>query len=150
MISLLDYGSGNVASVFNSFKKLGIEALNRIHGALTGTPPLLAATITQSDAIDRALDHYKTGILDYARRQQHQINLFARRGIKNYFEELEAELLAYFESIKGEIAQLIMRQLTDDIDTELTAEFEKQRIIKETYQFMTHEVGMELRKTEAA
>ena len=43
-----------------------------------------------------------------------------------------------------------MRQLTDDIDTELTAEFEKQRIIKETYQFMTHEVGMELRKTEAA
>ena len=131
-------------------KKLGVEALNRIHGALTGTPPLLAATVTQGDAIDRALDHYKSGILDYARRQQHQINLFARRGIKNYFEELEAELLAYFDSIKGEIAQLIMRQLTDDIDTELNAEFEKQRIIRETYQFMTHEVGVELRKGEAA
>jgi hypothetical protein len=43
-----------------------------------------------------------------------------------------------------------MRQLTDDIDTELNSEFEKQRIIKETYQLMTHEVGQELRKGEAA
>ena len=135
----------------SQLKNLGLEGLGRIHGALTGTPPpFLESLNNQGDAIDRALDHYKTGILDYARRQQHQINLFARRGIKNYFEELELELLAYFDSIKGEIAQMIMRQLTDDIDAELAAEFEKQRIIKETYEFMTQEVGLEMKRSEAA
>ena len=58
-------------------------------------------------------------------------------------------MLAFFESIKSEIAQMIMRQLTGDIDAELTAELEKQRIIKETYNFMTFEVGNEVRKAEA-
>lgn len=130
-------------------KSLGIEALNRVYGALTGTPPLLESTETRADSIDRALDHYKAGILDYARRQQQQINVFARRGIKNYFEELEAELLRFFEDSKSEIAQTIMRQLTDDIDTEMNAELEKQRIIRETYQFMT-EIGHELRRAELA
>ena len=131
-------------------RQLGLEALNRIHGALTGTPPNLEVVVSQGDAIDRALDHYKSGILDYARRQQHQINLFARRGIKNYFEELEGELLYFFEQIRGDIAQMIMRQLTEDIDAELAAEFEKQKVIKETYEFMTQEVGLELRRSEAA
>ena len=74
--------------------------------------------------------------------------MFARRGIKNYFEELEVELLGYFDSIKGEIAQMIMRQLTADLDAELTAELEKQRVIKDTYQFMTNEVGLEMRRAE--
>ena len=131
-------------------RSLGLDALSRIHGALTGTPPALPQSVNQGDAIDRALDHYKTGILDYAQRQQHQINLFARRGIKNYFEELEADLLSYFETVKSEIAQSIMRQLTEDLDAELSAEFEKQRIIRETYAFMTQEVGPELKRSEAA
>jgi hypothetical protein len=43
---------------------------------------------------------------------------------------------------------MIMRQLTADLDTELTAELEKQRIIKDTYQFMTNEVGLEMRRAE--
>lgn len=123
-------------------RNLGLDALSRIHGALTGTPPPLESHPARGDAIDRALDYYKTGILEYARKQQHQINLFARRGIKNYFEELEAELLDYFDSVKGEIAKMIMRQLTHDIDAELNTELEKQRIIKDTYQFMTTEVGL--------
>jgi hypothetical protein len=95
----------------------------------------------RGDAIDRALDYYKIGILDYAKKQQHQINIFARRGIKNYFEELELELLDYFDSIKGEIAKVIMRKLTEDLDAELDAEVAKQRIIKDSYQFMTNEVA---------
>ena len=132
----------------DQLKNLGIEALNRVYGSLTGTPPPLERTETRADAIDRALDYYKAGILDYAHRQQQQINVFARRGIKNYFEELESELLRFFEDIKSEIAQTIMRQLTDDIDTEMNAELEKQRIIRETYQFMTHEVGPEIRRAE--
>ena len=131
-------------------RELGLDALSRIHSALTGSPPPIETQTAKSDAIDRALDYYKIGILDYARKQQHQINMFARRGIKNYFEELEVELLAYFDSIKGDIAQMIMRQLTDDIDAELNAEIQKQRIIKETYQFMTHEVGQDLRRAEVA
>lgn len=129
-------------------RNLGLDALSRIHTALTGAPPAIEATPARGDAIDRALDHYKIGILDYARKQQHQINMFARRGIKNYFEELEVELLGYFDSIKGEIAQMIMRQLTADLDAELTAELEKQRVIKDTYQFMTNEVGLEMRRAE--
>ncbi len=130
-------------------RNLGLDALSRIHNALTGNPPTLETTAARGDAIDRALDYYKTGILDYARKQQHQINLFARRGIKNYFEELEVELLTYFDSIKGEIAKMIMRQLTEDIDAELNTELEKQRIIKDTYQFMTSEVGLDLRRAES-
>ena len=131
-------------------RELGLDALSRIHSALTGAPSPLENTSTKTDAIDRALDYYKVGILDYARKQQHQINMFARRGIKNYFEELEQELLAYFDAIKGDIAQMIMRQLTDDIDVELNQELQKQRIIKETYQFMTHEVGQDLHRAEVA
>ncbi|NDE35672.1 MAG: hypothetical protein EB012_12625 [Gammaproteobacteria bacterium] len=50
----------------------------------------------------------------------------------------------------GDIAQMIMRQLTDDIDAELNQELQKQRIIKETYQFMTHEVGQDLHRAEVA
>ena len=131
-------------------RELGLDALSRIHSAVTGAPPPLENERAKGDAIDRALDYYKVGILDYARKQQHQINMFARRGIKNYFEELEQELLAYFDAIKGDIAQMIMRQLTDDIDAELNQELQKQRIIKETYQFMTHEVGQDLHRAEVA
>ncbi len=123
-------------------RQLGLDALGRIHNALAGGPLPLESVTPQGNAIDRALDDYKTGILDYARKQQQQINLFVRRGIKNYFEELEIELLAYFDSIKGEIAKMLMRQLTQDIDAELNIELEKQRIIKDTYQFMTHEASL--------
>lgn len=130
-------------------RELGLETLTRIYNALTGNPPPLEPAPARGDAIDRALDYYKSGILDYARKQQQQINLYARRGIKNYFEELEVELLAYFETIKGDIAQEIMRQLTKDIDAELNAELEKQRIIQDTYQFMTQEVGLEGQRTPA-
>ena len=122
-------------------KALGYDALSRIHTTLLGAPPAANTPVAQTDAIDRALDYYKAGILDYARKQQHQINIFARRGIKNYFEELEVELLAYFDSIRGEIAKMIMRQLTEDLDAELDAELEKQKIIKDTYSFMMNEVN---------
>jgi len=130
-------------------RELGLDTLTRIYNALTGNPPPLELAPARGDAIDRALDYYKSGILDYARKQQQQINLYARRGIKNYFEELEVELLAYFETIKGDIAQVIMRQLTHDIDAELNAELEKQRIIQDTYQFMTEEVGLEAQRAPA-
>lgn len=128
---------------------LGLDALGHIHGALSGTPPSLESNPARGDAIDRALEHYKTGILEYARKQQHQINLFARRGIKNYFEELEVELLAYFDSVKGEIAKRIMRQLNEDIDAELNTELEKQRVIKDTYQFVTSEAAFDPRRAES-
>ena len=121
-------------------KSLGFDALARVHSALVGESHPVAGQI-RGDAIDRALDYYKIGILDYAKKQQHQINIFARRGIKNYFEELELELLEYFDLIKAEIAKVIMRKLTDDLDAELDAEVAKQRIIKDSYQFMTNEVA---------
>jgi len=79
--------------------------------------------------------------VDYTRKLQHQINKFARRGVKNYFEELEEELLAYFDSIKAEIAKVIMKQLTNDIDTELNAELEKQKVIKNAFQMVTTSVS---------
>lgn len=120
-------------------KELGLEALSRVHSALNTGASVVSSSTTSGDAIDRALEYYMTGILDYARSQQHQINTFARRGIKNYFEELEMELLEYFETIKGDIAQKIMVQLTDDLDAELTAELEKQRVIKDTYLFVTQD-----------
>jgi sulfite reductase beta subunit-like hemoprotein len=108
----------------------------------------LAAATIRGDEIDRALDCYKTGLLEYTRRQQVQINKFARRGIKNYFEELEGELLGYFDSIKGEIAKTIMNQLTRDLDAELKAELDKQRTVRDAYAIVTSAVGPERRPVE--
>lgn len=89
------------------------------------------------DDIDYALEFYKSGLLDYTRQQHEQINKFARRGIKNYFEELEEDLLAYFEANKGIIAKAIMKQLSSRLDAELNGELEKQRIVKEAYQVVS-------------
>jgi hypothetical protein len=127
---------------------LGLDKLTRIYSGLDEARQALSVSAGTSDEIDRALDSYKTGLLDYTRKQQRQINKFARRGIKNYFEELEEELLAYFESIKGEIAKVIMKQLTSDIDAELNAELEKQKSIKEAYQVVTAAVGQGRRNAE--
>ena len=120
-------------------RNLGADALGRLHTALTGSQPVPETVTQRGDAIDRALEDYKTGILEYARRQQYQINMFARRGIKNYFEELETDLIAWFDSVKGEIAKRIMRQLTEDLDAELATELEKQRVIKDALSFMTRD-----------
>ena len=113
---------------------LGIEHLTDIYAGLAETRQLLTTATTRSSEIDRALECYRTGLLDYTRRQQRQINRYARRGIKNYFEELEQDLLHYFEASKAEVAKVIMKQLTQDIDAELSAELEKQRVVKESYQ----------------
>ena len=78
-----------------------------------------------------------------------QINKFARRGIKNYFEELEDELLGYFDSIKGEIAKTIMQQLTRDLDAELKAELDKQKAVRDAYLVVTSAAGPERRSAEA-
>jgi GTP-binding protein EngB required for normal cell division len=120
---------------------LGFEQLTRIHQGLLEARPIATLFTVQSDEIDRALECYKKGLVDYTRKQQHQINKFARRGVKNYFEELEEELLAYFDSIKAEIAKVIMKQLTNDIDTELNAELEKQKVIKNAFQMVTTSVS---------
>lgn len=117
---------------------LGLDKLTGIYKGLKDAPKALALPEGKADEIDRALECYKTGLLDYTRKQQRQINKFARRGIKNYFEELEQDLLDYFESIKGEVAKVIMKQLTSHIDVELNAEIEKQKIIKDAYQAVSN------------
>lgn len=126
---------------------LGLDKLRRIHDALAESAP--AASTIRGDEIDRALDCYKAGLLEYTRRQQMQINQFARRGIKNYFEELEGELLGYFDSIKGEIAKTIMKQLTRDLDAELKAEMDKQKVVRDAYGVATSAVGQERRPAES-
>ena len=115
---------------------LGVEKLTDIYADLAEARQLLTQPGGKTNEIDRALDCYKTGLLDYTRRQQRQINRYARRGIKNYFEELEIDLLEYFDACKGEVAKVIMKQLTLDIDSELNAELEKQRVIKDSYQIV--------------
>jgi GTPase Era involved in 16S rRNA processing len=131
---------------------LGIEKLTDIYADLAETRQFLVSTVTRNDEIDRALECYRTGLLDYTRQQQRQINRYARRGIKNYFEELEQDLLHYFEASKAEVAKVIMKQLTQDIDAELSAELEKQRVIKESFQAVNNALtrGKRSMDTEAA
>jgi len=131
---------------------LGIEKLTDIYVDLAETRQFLVSTVTRNDEIDRALECYRTGLLDYTRQQQRQINRYARRGIKNYFEELEQALLHYFEASKAEVAKVIMKQLTQDIDAELSAELEKQRVIKESFQAVNNALtrGKRSMDTEAA
>lgn len=119
---------------------LGLDKLTKVYSSLSGAKQALAAPRKTND-IDYALDYYKAGLLDYTSKQQQQINKYARRGIKNYFEELEEELLAYFDAKKGEIAKVIMKRLTSDIDNELSAELEKQKVIKEAYQVVTQRIA---------
>lgn len=119
---------------------LGLDKLSKVYGGLSGAKQALGASRRSND-IDYALDYYKGGLLDYTRKQQQQINKYARRGIKNYFEELEEELLAYFDAKKGEIAKVIMQRLTSDIDNELGSEMEKQKVIKEAYQVVTQRIA---------
>jgi GTP-binding protein EngB required for normal cell division len=127
---------------------LGLEKLTSIYAGLSESRVELVIPAGKNDEIDRALDCYKAGLLEYTRKQQRQINKFARRGIKNYFEELEEELLAYFEAIKSEVAKMIMKQLTADIDAELNAELEKQKAIKDAYQVVTGAVSQSRRPAE--
>ncbi|MGI9213030.1 MAG: dynamin family protein [Methylococcaceae bacterium] len=131
---------------------LGIEKLTDIYLDLADTQQLLMHPETRNNEIDRALECYRAGLLDYTRKQHRQINCYARRGIKNYFEELESDLLNYFESNKCEVAKVIMKQLTQDIDSELSAELEKQRIIKESFQTVNNALtrGKRTMDSEAA
>lgn len=119
---------------------LGLDKLSKVYGGLSGAKQSPVSPRKTSD-IDYALEYYKTGLLDYTRKQQQQINKYARRGIKNYFEELEEELLDYFDAKKGDIAKVIMKRLASDIDKELGAELEKQKVIKEAYQVVTQRIA---------
>ncbi|QSA96032.1 dynamin family protein [Methylococcus sp. EFPC2] len=119
---------------------LGLDKLLKVYGAIANVKQTVAEAGKSND-IDYALDYYKSGLMDYTRKQQQQINKYARRGIKNYFEELEEELLAYFEVKKSDIARVIMEQLTADIDSELGAELQKQKIIKDAYQVATERLA---------
>lgn len=112
---------------------LGLDKLLKVYTGLSNAKQA-AAPVRKTNDIDYALDYYKNGLMEYTRKQQQQINKYARRGIKNYFEELEEDLLTYFETKKSDIARVIMEQLTTDIDSELGAELQKQKVIKDAYQ----------------
>jgi hypothetical protein len=114
-------------------RRLPPEALRTIHAMGQGLPQHAFDQQRSLDAIDLALQIYKAGLLDYTRQQQSEINKFARRGIKNYFEELEGQLLAFFDAHKSAIAKMIMKQLTARLESDLSDELEKQRVIKEAY-----------------
>jgi hypothetical protein len=58
-------------------------------------------------------------------------------------------LLAYFESVKDEIAKTIMKQLNTDIDAELNSELQKQKVIKDAYQVVTTAVSQGRRSADS-
>ncbi len=88
--------------------------------------------------INQALDFYKDSLLEFIKQQQSQINQYAKRGIKNYFEELEVELINLFDARKEDIAQVIMEKIDSEIDGKLNTELKKQKVIKESYKVFSN------------
>lgn len=87
--------------------------------------------------IETALSAYETQIIGFMRALRARINDYSRRCIKNYFEELETELVALFEQKEPEIATVIMEQLTADLDSEIGLELHKQQLYRDAYQYVS-------------
>ncbi len=89
---------------------------------------------TLDEMIELALNLYENKMIDFIRGQQATINEYIKRGIKNYFEELDKTLLQLFRENRFEINEEIRRRVTSNIEDELGFELKKQNVINNAYQ----------------
>ncbi len=87
--------------------------------------------------IETALSAYESKIIGFMRALRTRINDYSRRCIKNYFEELETDLVDLFDRKEPEIATVIMEQLTADLDNEIGMELHKQQLYRDAYQYVS-------------
>jgi cell fate (sporulation/competence/biofilm development) regulator YlbF (YheA/YmcA/DUF963 family) len=92
---------------------------------------------TLDEIIELALNLYEKKMIDFIQGQQATINEYTKRGIKNYFEELDKALLELFREKRFDINEEIRRRVTSNIDDELGFELKKQNAINDAYQTLT-------------
>lgn len=92
------------------------------------------------ESVGWAIDFYKSALIEFVNQLQQQTNKYIRRSLKNYFEELERELLNLFETKRSDIAKVIMAKIVSEVDDRLGTELEKQKVIKEAYQVFSAEL----------
>ena len=120
---------------FNDLLELDDRKLKLLYAKINGNGRhRLHANPSNGSNMEKVLKIYEGRIIDFIRDLQGKINDYTRRCIKNYFEELEEDLLDLFERNEPEIAAVIMEKLHTNIDDEIGLELRKQQIFTESYQ----------------
>jgi hypothetical protein len=118
----------------SKLKALVTEVRDRIRAA--AEPPRSGGN-GHNRHIEIALAAYESRIIGFMRDLRTRINDYSRRCIKNYFEELETELVELFDRKEPEIAAVIMEQLEADLDSEIGLELHKQQLYRDAYQYVS-------------
>ncbi len=120
---------------FNDLLELDDRKLKLLYSKINGNGRhRLHAGLSNGSNMEKVLKIYEGRIIDFIRDLQGKINDYTRRCIKNYFEELEEDLLDLFEQNEPDIAAVIMEKLHTNIDDEIGLELRKQQIFTESYQ----------------
>ncbi|MFP4348249.1 MAG: dynamin family protein [Desulfococcaceae bacterium] len=120
---------------FNDLLELDDRKLKLLYSKINGNGRhMLHPNPSNGSNMEKVLKIYEGRIIDFIRDLQGKINDYTRRCIKNYFEELEEDLLALFEQNEPDIAAVIMEKLHTNIDDEIGLELRKQQIFTESYQ----------------
>ena len=120
---------------FNDLLELDDRKLKVLYSKINGNGRhRLHPNPSNGSNMEKVLKIYEGRIIDFIRDLQGKINDYTRRCIKNYFEELEEDLLALFEQNEPDIAAVIMEKLHTNIDDEIGLELRKQQIFTESYQ----------------
>lgn len=89
------------------------------------------------DRIEKALQIYQDILRKFITDLQQKVNKYAKRSIKNYYEELEQRLLQLFEDKQEEIAVVIWDRVKENLKNELDNETRKREVIENAYQALS-------------
>ena len=89
------------------------------------------------DRIEKALQIYQEILKYFMSHLQQEVNKYAKRSIKNYYEELEQKLIQLFEDQEEEIAVVIWRRVKENLSNELDNEKRKRESINNAYQALS-------------
>ncbi len=87
--------------------------------------------------VEKALELYQQTMVEFVKGLHSQINEYFKMSVKNYFEELEGELLALFKGRAFDIQEFVKTKVASNIEGELGEELKKQAAIYEAYEMLT-------------
>jgi len=94
---------------------------------------------SQEDTVEEALRLYQDQMIAFMQTLTPKINEYFKMSVKNYFEELQKDLLALFSKPdnKFDIQKFVEKKVTSNLEGELGAELRKQEAIQEAYETLT-------------
>lgn len=91
----------------------------------------------RNEIVEKALGLYQQTMITFVNGLHSQINEYFKMSVKNYFEELEGELLALFKDRAFDIQEFVKTKVASNIEGELGEELKKQEAIYEAYEMLT-------------